>query len=270
MHYTIQDLLHLELEPVGIFYCNEAPAHALTLRKDKRNCVADMLMGAARGRTITINEETCSCAGGAVGLGFGDAFTRRNHPTRYLLSTGMAQVPEGEEVKLPPHMQEGERFFVDPCVTDYWKSALPFGDYQGKQVVFAPAADWPEDVAPDLVCLFVNPDQVSALVSMAGFRSGRRLEAIAPFGAACHSLIYALEQATSADPKMVLGYFDVSQRAKIPANLLTVTFPYSLFARFEEDADKGCLSSHAWADLMKKRAAQTDELGSKSGTGNKK
>ena len=286
MHYDIQDLLQMELEPVGIFYCDEAPQDALTLRSDRRNCVADMLMGAARGKTIVMTEETCSCAGGAVGLGFGDAFTQRNHPTRYLLSTGMAQVPEGEEVKLPPHMQEGERFFADPCVTDVWRSSLPFGDYQGKQVVFAPAKDWPETTSfketvpskndhhegdgrkkngsgvcknnfPELVCLFVNPDQLSALVSMAGFRSGNRLETIAPFGAACHSIIYALDQAKSENPKMVLGYFDVSQRAKIPANLLTVTLPYSLFVRFEEDAHKGCLSSHAWVDLMKKRARQT-------------
>lgn len=279
MRYNIQNLLHMELEPVGIFYCDKAPDHALSLRRDKRNCVADMLMGAARGKTIVMDEETCSCAGGAVGLGFGDAFTQRNHPTRYLLSTGMAEVPEGEEVKLPPHMQEGERFFADPCVTDVWKSDLPFGDRQGKQVVFAPAKDWQEAVAsnnehhedggcekngggeymknlPELVCLFVNPDQLSALVCMAGFRSGDRLETIVPFGAACHSLVYALDQAKKDNPKMVLGYFDVSQRAKIPANLLTVTFPYSLFVRFEEDADKGCLSSHAWIDLLEKRAKQ--------------
>lgn len=48
MRYNIQNLLHLELEPVGIFYCDKAPDHALSLRRDKRNCVADMLMGAAR------------------------------------------------------------------------------------------------------------------------------------------------------------------------------------------------------------------------------
>lgn len=63
MRYNIQNLLHLELEPVGIFYCDKAPDHALSLRRDKRNCVADMLMGAARGKTIVMDEETCSCAG---------------------------------------------------------------------------------------------------------------------------------------------------------------------------------------------------------------
>lgn len=56
---------------------------------------------------------------------------------------------------------------------------------------------------PELVCLFVNPDQLSALVCMAGFRSGDRLETIAPFGAACHSLMYSLDQAKKDNPKMV-------------------------------------------------------------------
>lgn len=35
MRYNIQNLLHLELEPVGIFYCDKAPDHALSLRRDK-------------------------------------------------------------------------------------------------------------------------------------------------------------------------------------------------------------------------------------------
>lgn len=64
MRYNIQNLLHMELEPVGIFYCDKAPEHALSLRSDRRSCVADMLMGAARGKTIVMTEETCSCAGG--------------------------------------------------------------------------------------------------------------------------------------------------------------------------------------------------------------
>lgn len=40
MRYNIQNLLHMELEPVGIFYCDKAPEHALSLRSDRRSCVA--------------------------------------------------------------------------------------------------------------------------------------------------------------------------------------------------------------------------------------
>lgn len=115
-------------------------------------------MGVARGKKIVITDETCTCAGGAVGLGFGDAFVRRNHPTWYLLSTGMEDVPKGEQVTLLPYMQESERFFCGPYAVDTWKHSLPFVHHENLYVVFSPVEAWEEHDEPDLVCLFVNPD----------------------------------------------------------------------------------------------------------------
>lgn len=253
MNYKLVDLLHLEWQPVGLFYVDEKPDDALTMKAGKRNCVADMLIAAARGKKIAIDDETCGCAGGAIGVGFGDAFTRRNHPYRYLLSGGMNDVPEGETVKLPPRMTEGERFFESPDVVQSWKESLPFGSYERQSVVFAPADKWSEEAHPKLVVLFVNPDQLSALVSMGGFRSGSAFETIAPFGAACQSIMHALNQCDKKDPKIVMGFFDISQRGRIPADLLTITMPFEKFQQLEEDANKGCLSSHAWKDLLETR-----------------
>ena len=40
----------------------------------------------------------------------------------------------------------------------------------------------------------VNADQISALVTMQGFHSGKAVNTLAPFGAACHFIVYAAEQ----------------------------------------------------------------------------
>lgn len=252
MDSVLLDLLDLEHPPVGVFYAEARPADALAMVPGKRNCVVDMLLAAARGKKVVVDEESCTCAGGAVGLGFGNAFERRGHPTRYLLSTGAEGVPEGECAALPPHMVDGERFFRDPTVVDVWKAQLPYGDETSRCVVFAAQDLWGNAV-PDLVFLLVNPDQLSALVSMGGFRSGSAFETVAPFGAACQSILHAKAQDAQANPKMVMGLFDVSQRARIPANLLSLTMPYRKFAELEEDAAKGCLTSHSWKELVAKR-----------------
>lgn len=253
MDFKLINLLHLEWQPVGLFYVDEKPDDVLTMKAGKKNCVADVLMAAARGKKIVIDDETCGCAGGATGVGFGDAFDRRHHCYRYLLSGGINDVPAGEEVKLPPHMIEGERFFESPEVVQMWKDSLPFGPFEQKSVVFAPANRWDAEEKPKLVVLFVNPDQLSALVSMGGYRTGSAFETIAPFGAACQQIVYALNQCGKENPKMVMGFFDISQRGRIPANVLTLTMPYEKFEQLEEDADRGCLSSHSWVELMKTR-----------------
>lgn len=48
-------------------------------------------------------------------------------------------------------------------------------------------------------------------------------------------------------------FFDISQRAKIPANIMSLTMPYFKFAELEEDCDKSCTTSHAGIDLKEKR-----------------
>ena len=40
----------------------------------------------------------------------------------------------------------------------------------------------------------VNADQISALVTMQGFHSGKAVNTLAPFGAAYHFIVYAAEQ----------------------------------------------------------------------------
>ena len=71
---------------------------------------------------------------------------------------------------------------------------MPFSEKGFPRVVFAPQSRWEEVGTPDLVLVFADPDQVSALVTMLGFHSGRAINTIAPFWAACHSIVFAAEQ----------------------------------------------------------------------------
>ena len=237
------ELLHLALEPVGIYFGNTDAVCEVEASPEKRNCVIPFVMTAAKGRTACMDENSCTCAGGATGACFGDGFTRRNPNIHHMLSQGMGDAaPEGES----PMMKEGERFFCNAEVALTWRNSMPYSDKGYPRVVFAPLSRWNEIGTPDLVYIFANPDQISALVTMQGFRDGKRNHTIAPFGAACHSILYAAEQMEQAEPCAVMGLFDISQRSAALQNYLSMTMPYSLWQNMVEDVDTSCLTTHSW------------------------
>ena len=90
---------------------------------------------------------------------------------------------------------------------------------------------------PSLVVMFVNPDQLAALVTLAGFRTGALNASVAPWGAACQSMLCAHAEAEKERPAGVIGFFDISQRGKVARDVLTYTMPYPLFLEMEDSVE---------------------------------
>lgn len=249
MQKKLVEMLHLELEPVGIYFGNTTAKSDLEASPDKRNCVIPFVMAAAKGKIASMDEAGCTCPGGAVGACFGDGFTRLNPRIHMMLSQGLGdKAPEGA----PPMVKEGERFFCDGEVAMKWRMAMPFSEKAYPRIVFAPLSRWGEIGTPDLVYMFANPDQISALVTMQGFYNGKRINTIAPFGAACHSIVYAAEQMEKEEPFAVMGLFDISQRSAALKNYLSMTLPYRMWESMTKDLDKSCLTTHSWKNIEKR------------------
>jgi hypothetical protein len=87
---------------------------------------------------------------------------------------------------------------------------------------------------------------------MLGFHNGRAVNTVAPYGAACHSIVFAAEQMDSDDPMAVMGLFDISQRSKAIADYLSLTMPLALWKNMQEDLGKSCLTTHAWREIEKR------------------
>lgn len=246
MNQKLVDMLHLELEPVGIYFGNTTAVCDLQAAASKRNCVVPFLQAAAKGKVISMDEAGCTCPGGAVGVCFGDGFTRLNPSIHRMLSQGLGdKAPEGA----PPMQKEGERFFCDADVAMKWRSNMPFSEKGYPRTVFAPLSRWEKIGTPDLVYIFANPDQISALVIMQGFHSGKAMNTVAPFGAACHSILYAAQQMEQEDPCAVMGLFDISQRSAALKNYLSMTMPWKLWENMTRDLDKSCLTTHSWRKI---------------------
>lgn len=245
----LTEMLHLELEPVGIYLGNTSAKCDLDASAEKRNCVMPFLMSAAKGKIVSMNEESCNCPGGATGCCFGDGFTRRNPNIHKMLSQGMGELAPAN---MPEHVKSGERFFCSEELALKWRNNMPFSEKGYPRVVFAPMSKWDEIGIPDLVFVYANPDQISALVTMLGFHNGCALNTIAPFGAACHSILYAVEQIDQVNPMAVMGLFDISQRGANVANYLSLTMPYTLWDGMTIDLEKSCLMTPAWEKIEKR------------------
>jgi len=247
---TLSNMLHLELEPVGVYLGNETASCDALAQTGKRNCVVPFLLSAARGSIVGIDEEACTCPGGTVGCCFGDGFTRKRPTIHKMLSQGM-----GDDLppNAPIHLREGERFFCDENLALQWRNSMPFSDKGYPRVVFAPASRWEEIGSPDLVLVFADADQISALVTMLGSHNGRALNTLAPFGAACHSIVFAADQMQKDEPMAIMGLFDISQRTKAIAPYLSLTMPFTLWDELGQDLEKSCLTTHAWKEIEKRR-----------------
>ena len=243
MRSELTEMLHLELEPVGVYLGNADFACDVEATPQRRNCIVPFLLSAAHGKTVGISEEACTCPGGTVGCCFGDGFTRKNPNIHKMLSQGLGDAAPQEA---PIHLREGERFFCDAEVALKWRNAMPFSEAGYPSVVFVPESRWEEAGIPDLVLVFADPDRISALVTHLGFKNGRALNTIAPYGAACHSIVFAADQMGKEDPLAVMGLFDISQRTQAIAGFLSLTMPYALWDGMQDDLETSCLTTHAW------------------------
>lgn len=246
MNSELVKKLRLAFDPVAIYFTDEKPQNALQFEEGKRGCVASMLIACAtNGKTAVFDAHTYGCPGGGVGLCFGNAFEKNDHPTVYLLSTG-DEALKAHGKTLGRSLGRGERFYATPALAGRWKASMPYVETGKRYVVFRPLSLADETGPPDLVVIFANPDQLSALVVLAGFNRGTALNVVAPFVSACQHIVLAYREMEKDTPNAIMGFFDISQRHRIPKDMLSFTVPYGMFKEMEESAPQSCLTTKAW------------------------
>jgi uncharacterized protein (DUF169 family) len=249
MHSRIAEALAVKQAPIAIVFCDERPADGTQFKPGRFGCVAAMLSTASSGRTVFFDRATFGCPGGGTGLGFGDCYSPMGFPIDRLLSTGgTAQLANGQTYD----MHEGERFHRSPEVTRRWLSEFPFRQIPTAYLVARPLSQATDVEQVALVYWLVSPDQLSALVTLAGFERGTVETAVAPWGAACQSIVFALAESERARPRGVIGFFDISRRHQVAPDVLSFTVPYALHVEMEAAVPDSFLTTEAWRKLRQR------------------
>jgi uncharacterized protein (DUF169 family) len=245
MKSTLVESLRLKYSPVAIVLTDDKPEAAQQFKDGSMGCASAMLLAATKGRTVAFDRTHFGCPGGGVGLGFGNTFV--GFPIDRLLSTGgQAELGNGRSWD----MGVGERFFETPEITNRWVSSLPLREVRTEYIVAKPLDQLEDGESPTVIWMLVNPDQMSALITQIGFRRGSIDNIVAPWGAACQSILFAYAECEKAQPRAVLGFFDISQRHRVDREILSLTIPHGLFLEMESGTGGSFLQTDVWKKLQ--------------------
>ena len=185
------------------------------------------------GETIVLSAKTTSCRGGNRGFGFDDELPPTPGGVGLFLSCGAGEgFPAGERIKATPEI--GEQMLLNQ----------PMNVLNGNE--FIEIKPYEDGDMLDLVSFLVNPDQLSALVTLFSYRSIDYDNVIAPMLSGCASIFrIPFGEIGREKPRAVIGNMDFFQDrtsrrilffSRFPGELLKICFrirmSVSLLRRF--------------------------------------
>ena len=246
MESKIAESIKLKGQPVAVLLSNDKPEDGIQFKENIWGCVASMLSASAsKGKTAFFDRKTYGCVGGGVGLGFGNTY--EGFPIEYLLSTGQIESVDG--TRRTRKLEEGEHYKKTPELAGNFVECLPMRNVKEKYVLFMPLIEVKDDEIPESVIFFVNPDQLSALIVLANYGRSGNDNVIAPWAAACQTVLFSYEENEKENPRAIIGYFDLAARKHVDKNILSFTIPYKLFLEMEENVKGSFLEMEEWQNL---------------------
>ncbi|MDR3610536.1 MAG: DUF169 domain-containing protein [Ignavibacteriaceae bacterium] len=246
MESRIAELIKLKGHPVAVLLSDEKPEDGIQFKENIWGCVASMLSAAAsKGKTAFFDRKTYGCVGGGVGLGFGNTY--EGFPIEYLLSTGKREAVDG--TRRTRKLENGEHYIKTPELAMNFVECLPMRNVKEKYVLFKPLALMSENEKPKSVVFFVNPDQLSALVVLANYGRNKNDNVIAPWGAACQSVLFSYEEEEKEKPRAIIGFFDLTARKHVKKDILSFTIPYKMFLEMEGNVKGSFLEMEEWHEI---------------------
>jgi uncharacterized protein (DUF169 family) len=271
MESQIAQALKLAYQPVVTLWSNEKTEGAVQFEKGRWGCVMQMFAAAAKGKTVVFDRETFGCAGGGVGLGFGDQYAHFPGGTygfcRFLSTgneeweqgrrIGVAMAAAGAPTEFCHHFLHGERFRKTPELVRHFLDRMPIMEVPAQYVVFKPlAAVDPAKERPVSITFLANPDQFSALVILASYDRAGGDNVIIPHVAACQLIgILTYREATAELPRAVAGLTDITARRfmqdQVGSDKLTFSVPFARFREMEDNVTGSFLEGDVWRELAR-------------------
>lgn len=242
LNSTLVKELKLDLLPVAIILTDELPekANQLNPSKEAHGCSLTALKAAANGETIYISADTPSCPGMKSGMGFTD---RPNMPggIEYFLSCGRGEgFPKGERLKKTPEVAKS------------YYEGLPTGVMNKKYIVFRPLEESNKDEAA-LVTFIVNPDQLSALVTLHAYESNILDTAYMPMSSGCSTIVrLPLAEMRQENPRAIIGLADIWARPLLGADKLAFTVSIMDYERMESYASDCFFQVETWKGVKER------------------
>lgn len=229
---NFKERVGLRESPLGVYYSNEKP-EGVSPKEGISGCIIGLLQRARkRGETVFFDRTHFGCPGGGYYMGF---LETPKPNIEYFLSCGI------------PGEMEGERYIKTPeLAREFFKKMKP-RPAPAPYCVFKPVEQFREEMKPEVVIFFGTPDILSGLFTLTNYALERSDGVFSPFGSGCSTILtYPLKEAEAAEPRAILGMFDVSARPMVEKEILTLSMPYSIFLKLLENAEGSFLKTESW------------------------
>lgn len=222
------------VSPVAVYYSESRIEGAFEWNcKGERFCHIGRLGAVRAGKPMVIDSKNPGCMGAARFLGW------------------MPGMRPGFEYFLSHDSEgKGERFKKTPEMARTFIESFHFTPANGPFCIFQRLEDVPEDVQPEVIIFFAEPDQLSGLYWLANYGRDGKDAVISPMTSGCGSIVAEPRyQATQAEPKGVLGLFDPAARPKEDKRFLSLAVPYRMFVEMVENIPESFLEIEPWISL---------------------
>ncbi|MFA4861330.1 DUF169 domain-containing protein [Methanoregula sp.] len=261
----------ITLNPVAIVWSDKKPENALEFKKGVWSCVMWLFAKVAKeGRTAVFTRDTTTCAGGAMGLGYGRPFER--HASRSdagfcsFLSNGIegakdkktyqAIIAESFDDHHRKMLTEGERFFKNPEIVGNFLDTLPIYYARDRFIVMKPVHEVEEGEDIKSIVFVANADQIAALSTLANYGHGNIRDGVivAAGAAGCQAIgVCTYAESGSELSRAVVGLTDLSARKNVRTtlgkNVLTFSVPFNLYQEMEKNVQGSFLELDLWKEL---------------------
>lgn len=240
----LKEKLRLETPIVAVYDTAPAAEFEPTVKATGRTCCFAYYKRWLKGETLVIEKgdggffnPEAGCSGAQVAFGL----TTDYPPFMAHFLTDGKGAPMGEGLKASPELAQeflenargpepsGDTVLIGPLRLDQWRHV--------KSVTF-----------------LVDPDRLSALMTLAGYWSSDPNLIAAPFSSGCGLLWRELEN--QGQDRVVIGFTDIAMRKYLPPEMLCLTVSPARFEQMVGFPDNAFLNRDWWNDLMDHREKQ--------------
>ncbi len=224
--------------PIAFWYTDGEEDLPVTRASDTDRCLIANLERVRAGKPMRFGVDSIGCPGGRRYCGFSETLMPQFN---YFLSRGI------------PGKLEGERYKKSPELVAEVMAHAPKLKAPAASIVFKRWDSLADADEPAAVIFVATPDVLAGLFTLANFDEAEPFGVIAPFGAGCGTVVlYPYLEQQREHPRCVIGSFDPSARAYLPANSLTFAAPMKKFATMIANMDESFLITPTWGEVKRR------------------